>query len=246
MSFSVIVPSRNRANLSACAESVRRYEPDAEIVVVDDGLGADGQRVTWEDPLVRECMVISGIKPFVFARNVNLGIKYSCHPITINVEVPEKKTIHEAPRHDGVILLNDDALLGTPNGFSMLAKFAGEHPEVGCVAPATNITGQRLQWPGNRTPEGYRFVETVPYVCVYIPRRTFDRIGLLDERYCADYGVEDRDHTTAMLRAGLKVAVLYDVFVDHGSLRSSFRGNPKTPKSFAKNYELYKKKWGIL
>ena len=168
---------------------------------------------------------IPGVKPFIFARNCNLGIKHA--------------------GTDDVIILNDDALLRTPNGFSMLAKFAAEHPEVGCVAPATNVTGQRLQWPSNRTPEGYRFVDTIPYVCVYIPRRTLETVGLLDERYCQGYGCEDLDHCEAMKRAGLKIAVLYDVYVDHGSLHSSFRGGPHACGDFSRNLALFNQKWGL-
>jgi hypothetical protein len=68
---------------------------------------------------------------------------------------------------------------------------------------------------------------------------------MLDERYKIDYGVEDLDYCEAVNRAGLKVCVYDHVFVDHGSLRSSFRGDPKTPRPFTKNYELYKKKWSI-
>lgn len=243
MNFSVVVPSKTASNLIPCVDAVRKHEPGARVIVIDDGLDLSFlPKPEWQPPVT----AIRGEKPFIFARNVNLGIKRAMRvdPIEVTTHSDEGQRFVNV-EDTGVVILNDDALLQTPGGFSMLAKFADEHPEVGCVAPATNITGQRLQWPGNRTPEGYRFVETVPYVCVYIPRRTFDRIGLLDERYCEGYGCEDLDHATAMWKSGLKVAVLYDVFVDHGSLRSSFRGDPKTPKSFAKNYELYKRKWGV-
>ena len=36
MSLSVIIPSRTASNLIACVEAVRRHEPEARIVVVDD------------------------------------------------------------------------------------------------------------------------------------------------------------------------------------------------------------------
>jgi GT2 family glycosyltransferase len=68
-------------------------------------------------------------------------------------------------------------------------------------------------------------------------------VGYLDERYCLDYGVEDRDYCEAVNRAGLKVGVSDWCYVDHGSLTSSFRGDPKAPRSFARNLELFKQKW---
>jgi GT2 family glycosyltransferase len=223
MSIAVVIPSKTASNLAVCVAAKVQHEPGClPLFIIDDGVG------TLPD-VCDGATVIQGLKSFIYARNCNLGIRAAL----------------ENQECSGVVLLNDDAILDTPQGFTVLAKFADEHPEVGCVAPSTNITGQPLQWPKHRTPQGWRIVDTVPYVCVFIPRRTFERVGLLDERYCIDYGVEDLDHTTAMTRAGLKVAVVYDVFVDHGSLHSSFRGDPHAPKSFAKNYALYKAKWGI-
>lgn len=229
MAYSVVIPSKNFANLSRCVEALHRNSSAGRIIVVDDGIAETGYDASspeyWKGACLDGATILPGIKPFVYARNVNIGIR--------------------AAGQDDVVLLNDDALLRNAQGFPDLAKFAEKHPEVGCVAPATNVTGQPLQWPSNRTPEGFRYVDTVPYVCVYIPRRVLDQVGLLDERYCLDYGVEDLDHTEAMKRAGLKIAVLYNVFVDHGSLISSFRGDPRQPKSFQQNYALFKQKWGI-
>lgn len=90
-----------------------------------------------------------------------------------------------------------------------------------------------------------REVEHFAFVCVYIPRRTIDRIGFLDERYCLDYGVEDRDYCQACLTVGLKVGVYDFCYVDHGSLTSSFRGEPETPRSFQRNLGLFNAKWGL-
>jgi GT2 family glycosyltransferase len=64
------------------------------------------------------------------------------------------------------------------------------------------------------------------FVCLLIPRRTIDRVGLLDERYCPDYGVEVLDYCESCSRGGLKVGVFDGCCVDHGSLTSSFRSDP--------------------
>ncbi len=237
MNFSVIIPSKTASNLFECLAAVHANASGTHCIVVDDG-------VDWEGRAYFNLTMVPGVKPFIFARNVNIGINATREPLDVTQFQDAERRYVPGPPTD-VILLNDDALLRTPGGFSLLAKFAEEHPEVGCVAPATNVTGQPLQWPRHRTPEGYRFVDTIPYVCVYIPQRTLCMVGLLDERYCLDYGCEDLDHTEAMKRAGLKIAVLYDVYVDHGSLRSSFRGDPRAPKSYQQNYGLFKQKWGI-
>ena len=222
MSFSIIIPSKSAANLVPCIRAIREAGETARIIVVDDG-------VNWEEASQMvgakarfEVQRKIGTEPFVFARNVNIGIR--------------------AAGEDDIILLNDDALLKDRIGFSKLALAHMDNPGYGCIGAVTNLTGQPLQQPQCK---GLREVPHIAFVCVFIPRTTINRIGLLDERYCIDYGVEDRDYCEAITRAGLKVGVLDTCFVDHGSLTSTYRGHPESPKSFAKNYELFKAKWGV-
>jgi GT2 family glycosyltransferase len=217
-SFSVIIPSKTASNFLPCAEAVRRCEPLAPIHLIDDGM--DLSWLPRED--LMPCLGHTAPKPFIFARNCNLGIAKA--------------------GQDDVVLLNDDALLQTPEGFSQLQKLAEDHPEFGIIAPVTNVTGQPLQQPHG---VGLREVPHIAFVCVYIPRRTIETVGLLDERYCIDYGVEDLDYCHMVRKAGLKVGVFDHCFVDHGSLVSSFRGDPRTPKSYAQNLALFNQKWGL-
>lgn len=217
--FRVVILSRDASNLVACVEAVLANEPDLdsrEIIVVDDGARelAESQlpKLTW----------VEGAKPFLFARNANLGIR-------------------RAGSAD-VVLHNDDALLETFQGFSILEQLGRDCPGFGVIAAVTNVTGQVLQQP---MKVGLREVEHCAFVSVLIPRRTIEQIGSLDERYCLDYGVEDRDYCRACQTAGLKVGVYDFCYVDHGSLHSSFRGDPRTPRPFSRNLALYHEKWGI-
>lgn len=211
--MTVIILSKTASNLTPCLGAVRKHQPDAQIIVVDDGIEG------WSD--VVGVLRVAGVKPFVFARNVNLGI---------------------AACTDDIVILNDDAILETPNGFQMLAEVAKD-PTIGLVAPTTNVTGLREQW--RRNDHSIRFVpRTVPFVCVYIPRRVVDQIGLLDERYVG-YGWEDNDYCRRIVLAGLKLAIVDDVYVDHGSLRSTFRGHPRAPGDLEIGQRLFREKWGV-
>lgn len=212
MNLSVVIPSRTLSNLVPCVAAVRKHEPDVRLIVVDDGLANRD---------IDGCTYLNGIREFIFARNCNLGIN--------------------AAGKDDVVLLNDDALLESPGGFTLMQEEAAERPELGVIGAVTNVTGQPLQQPRG---VGLRVVPHIAFICVLIPRRTIDAVGLLDEQYCIDYGVEDRDYCEAVTRAGLKVAVHDRCYVDHGSLRSSFRGDPLTPRSFQENWKLFLKKWG--
>ena len=224
MAFSIIIPSKSAANLVPCIRAIREAGETARIIVVDDGVdwGTGDDKTAALNVMAWPFDAIAGVKPFVFARNVNIGIR--------------------AAGGDDIILLNDDALLKDRIGFSKLALAHQDNPGYGCIGAVTNLTGQPLQQPQGK---GLREVPHIAFVCVFIPRTTINQIGLLDERYCLDYGVEDRDYCEAITRAGLKVGVLDTCFVDHGSLTSTYRGHPESPKSFAQNYELFKAKWGI-
>lgn len=218
--IAVIVPSKTASNLEACAWARLDFDPNCgPLIVVDDGLAyipdsCDG------------ATILKGVKPFVFARNMNLGITEALN----------------RPRINGVLLLNDDAILETHSGFSLLERAASEHPEYGIIGAVTNVTGQPLQQPQGI---GLREVEHFAFVCVYIPRSTIERVGLLDERYCLDYGCEDRDYCLTVRAKGLKVGVHDGCFVDHAFLTSSFRGDPHAPLDYSQNFELLKAKWGV-
>ncbi len=251
MSFSVIIPSRNAANLVPCVEAVRKCEPDARIIVVDDGLDLSGADLTsanhcWlcdMDPTLR----IEGQKPFIFARNVNLGIQAAlCRKIDMSIPSdPDPVYIHALTLGDqsvkGVVILNDDAILQTPGGFSLLAKTAEEHPEFGVIAATCNNVGNKNQW---RMSIGFRDEpRMVCFVAVLIPRRTIETVGLLDERFTS-YGCEDDDYSLRVRKAGLKIGIHDGCYVDHGSLTSSFRGPAGAGGNFLPNMKLFIEKWG--
>jgi GT2 family glycosyltransferase len=219
--LTVVIPSRTLSNLEPCVAAVRKHEPDCRIVVVWDQSRDNPETVA----PCRDYRVVTLFEQFVYARNCNAGIGFA--------------------GRDDVVLLNDDALLTTPGGFTAMQYHAAakSNVSVGIVGATTNITGQPLQRPAG---VGLRAVPHFAFVCVFIPRSTIDKVGLLDERYCVDYGVEDRDYCEAVKRSGLLCAVDDGCFVDHSKLVSTFRGDPWAPKSYAQNWALFVKKWGAI
>lgn len=217
--ISVVIPSKTASNFVPCMTNVRKYQPDARVILVDDGVSPELVSL-WQFGGGPD-LIVAGIKPFIFSRAMNMGIQVA--------------------GDDDVVLCNDDALLKTKDGFAIM-QHAATRDDIGIVGAVTNVTGQPLQQPKNI---GLREVPHIAFVCVLIPRKTINRVGLLDERYCIDYGVEDLDYCYATRKAGLKVTVHDGCFVDHASLKSTFRGEPHTPKSYDKNLALFHKKWGI-
>lgn len=224
MSFSVVIPSRSVENLVPCVRAIREAGETCRIIVVDDGIqwGSEcGDKYaalpSWAWPID----VIEGIRPFVFSRNVNLGIA--------------------AAGNDDLILLNDDALLKTQHGFTDLEKVSLLSPEVGIIASACNNVGNPNQF--LRKPATLRYEpRMVCFVCVYVPRSTINAVGLLDERFGSG-GFEDDDYCLRVRRAGLKIGIFDGCFIDHASLPSTFRA-PGGPGYNPRGAEIFRAKWG--
>lgn len=206
----VVIPSKNETNLVTCVNAVRDKEPGVRIVVVDDfpagtrPVGPFFNDVDWRE----------GIHPFVFARNINLGIA-GC------------------PKDSDVVLLNDDAVLETRNGLTKMQRELVFNPEYGllgatCTPHATTIREERYM---------------VPFICVLIPRRTIEIVGLLDERFVG-YGYEDDDYCLRVRLKSMKVGTYTGCYVNHSSLKSTFRVTSSRPPGLALAREIFCDKWG--
>ena len=223
--LSVVISSRNFRNLRACVEALH-MRGSGRLIIVDDGIAETGYVEAASDYDRGACLdgatIIRGEKPFVFARNANLGI--------------------QAVEDDDIVLLNDDALLMTPGGFGTLQQAAAEHPEYGLIGAVCNNVGNPRQLPHGTS--GLREEpHIICFVCVLIPRRTFDRVGLLDERFVA-YGWEDNDYCRRVQLAGLKLGIHDGVYVDHGSLVSTFRSSPGAAGDIEPGRKIFIDKWG--
>jgi len=222
-SLTVVIPSKNAANLAACVEAIRQAGEMCRIIVVDDGIDWYAYDcVNQREGHELRADAIAAPKGFQFSRNVNMGIR--------------------AAGTDDVVICNDDALLQSHGGFSLLQAEQLRHPEFAIIGATTQVTGQPLQF---RRPSGggLRIVPHIAFVCVYIPRSTLNRddIGYLDERYIC--GSEDRDYCQAVNAAKMLVGVHDGCYVDHGSLVSTVRG-PGGSGYDSKGAETFAAKWG--
>ena len=259
--LSIVIPSRNASNLSACVTAIWKHEPDVCTIVIDDGL--DFQRLLLEGQGNRDkaAMILPGVRPFVFSRNVNLGIA--------------------AAGRDDVIILNDDAILETPRGFSRLQDQWCRHREYGLISPVIPGCGHASQRPlldftfhdredlhaavlaGHMPhPDGPDLRDEprmLVFACVFLPRATIDRVGFLDEQFGVNadgvldpdgpvgYGCEDVDYSWRVRRAGLKLGIYEPVRVSHGELPHTFRINMDAERyadDSIVHERLFESKWG--
>lgn len=214
--FHVVIPSASGANLKGCLQSILSNEPTLppeRIIVVDDGARPDCEKlfpdVTW----------IPGLKPFIFARNINLGIRAA---------------------GTDVLILNDDARLRSPGGFSLLARFMADHPDVGiCSSAVKGYVGNPNQEAG---PSGFRTEDRViAFISIYIPKAVYEIVGPLDERFTA-YGGDDMDYCDRILKAGLLLGIHGDSIVSHGEVPSTFRSREDAYGLFLEGLQIYETK----
>jgi GT2 family glycosyltransferase len=220
VTFKVVILSARASNLVPCVRSVLANEPSLppdHVIVVDDGARPGAEA---ELPAVHW---VEGARPFVYARNANRGVRAAAAD---------------------VILLNDDARLLTGGGFTLLARQARERPEVGvCSAGVLGVVGN----PSQRATALGRFrwePRALAFVCVYLPRAVYERVGPFDERFVG-YGFDDNDYCARVVAAGWRLAVWDGCVVDHsGDLPSTFRARRDFGPLFEHNRRLFREKWG--
>jgi GT2 family glycosyltransferase len=217
--FSVVILSKRPENCIRCVESIFEHEPNLpreRIIVVNDG-AKDGA-----EERLPGITWLEGVKPFGFPRNANIGLR--------------------AVPHD-VILCNDDAELQTDNGFTELAREATEREDVGLLsAGIAGFVCNRNQ----ASVAAARFRREhcmVAFICVYIPRRTIDKVGLLDERFNTGYGCDDSDYSKRTLLSGLKIGIWDGCVVKHDPKLSTYRARPDWDDIYTRNRQLYFDKW---
>lgn len=218
MGLSIVIPSKTAENFLKCAEAVRKYEPEAQIILIDDGI----EPAIGPKPELMPYLEYRTGLPFNFSRNCNIGIGLA--------------------ENDDVVLLNDDAILQTPGGLSLMQTAAIQNQEYGLIGAVTNNTGNRNQFPQNK---GLR---TDPrmccFICVLIPRRTIVKVGLLDERYNC-YSHQDDDYCYRVRQAGMKIGIHDGCYVDHLTLQSTFRGNQSSGGELKTGAKIFKEIHGL-
>ncbi len=164
----------------------------------------------------------------------------------------------KAARGRDVVILNNDTVVA-PDWLVRMADHARSVPDAGIIGPSTNTeTGQSIIGARyNSIGELFAFneelagkqrgmwdtVNKISGLCMYLPRRTLDAVGLLDQGYGIGY-FEDDDYCLRTQEAGLKLVWAKDTYVHHfGSM--SFEGNSlRRDKFLEKGMSHFVFKWG--
>ena len=193
MTYTVLVANRYPDIIVPLVKSIKKYEPDANVLVLADH------------------------------HNNNYGFRALSHSLdTFQFSVVMNMGIEACP-YDDIILLNDDCVLLEPTFgplFEVSAKYPSVgilSPLIrGCVGNVLQRYHEQAKWWA--ADETIKFVwgnKPVCFPCVLLRRDMIRKIGLLDETI-EGYGFDDNEYCERARRMGWDTAVTSRVIVQHG------------------------------
>jgi len=181
----IIIPSKFPDIFADCRASIDRFASKEKKILVRDG--------TAISPPAGWTTIQGPAGPFVYSRNINLGILESS---------------------GDVLLVNDDVRFLHSGTLEVLQNVMAKHPEIGILSPT--IKGDVGEyWQGHATRTLHYTQVRLCFVCVLIRREVLDKVGLLDEKFVG-YGGDDVDYCRRVVKAGYKLAVTARATVVHG------------------------------
>jgi len=249
MDLSIIIVSFNTKKLlKECLKSlVTSYQSlvtDHEIIVVDNA-SEDGS-----PEMVEEFAKKYLRKPTItlIANQSNLGFAQAN-----NQGIKKTKGKY-------LFLLNPDTRV-KPGSLEKLIQFVRKYPEVGIVGaklinPDGSVQPSVYHFPTLRraikeywldkkgvyekySPKGKKAieVEAVTGAAMFIPRKTIEKIGFLDEKYFMYF--EDLDYCQRVKQAGLKVYYLPEAEILHHHGKSAAKAGPKAYQYLIQSSKTY-------
>ena len=211
--WNVLIPSRSDRKIKARFREIQKTHPwiSRDRIVVISDGLSRRTRKT-----LHGVRWVEGQKPFVFARAINAGVKAA------------------EPDAD-IVILGDDVRFETPNAIWELCRASKGESVV--VPEVVGVCGQPAQRHGATNTTAC----WVAFICAYIPRKVWDAVGGLDERFIG-YGYDDVDWCRRAAGHG-EIRIAHDVTVNHLH-ESSFRTQPNFHEKYQTNRMIYLDKWG--
>lgn len=240
----VIILMWNNAELTIkCLESVQNCSdyPNFNIILIDNASEIEEFKKVenWITKSHSDIRVIRNDLNYGFAKGFNIGIR-------------------EAYDSDYFVILNNDTEV-TPGWITKSLRYFKTYKNLGILGPSTNNIGneakinlhsQENDWISeifnrfiSRKPKILN-VENIAFFCVFVPKSTIDKVGLLDEDFGRGY-FEDDDYCKRVILENLNVGIARDVFVlhEHGASFSKL-SKLENEELFKQNLAIYEKKWG--
>ncbi|MDP3027962.1 MAG: glycosyltransferase [Deltaproteobacteria bacterium] len=252
---SIIILTHNQLEYTKkCVDSIFKHTKEPfELIVVDNG-STDGT-VEYLESEVR------GQKSEVGSQRSEVRIKIIKNSENLGFAIGNNQGMAEA-KGDYIVLMNNDVVV-TPDWLERLIACAERSPRIGIVGPMSNyVSGPQLvkkvgydttslaglnkfSWAfaKKHADQAMPFWRVVGF-CMLIKRAVIEKIGGLDGRYGLG-NFEDDDFSLRAALSGFESWIAQDCFVHHFGNRTFAGAKIDYRESLNKNWEIYKKKWGI-
>lgn len=159
-----------------------------------------------------------------------------------------------------VLLLNNDTIV-TDGWLTRMLKIFEAYPDVGIVGPMSNyVSGPQLirdvsysrsegldvfatEWTNSHDGQSREATRVVGF-CLLTRKEVIARIGGLDEQFGSG-NFEDDDFCIRAFQVGFRARISLDAFVHHTGSQTFKAAKIDYRHSLARNWELFKTKWGI-
>jgi len=239
---SVIVVTYNNLELTrTCLDSLEQFTDyeRMEIIVIDNAStdGTPDYLTAWQSTRPH-CKIVLNKDNRGFSAANNQGLRLA--------------------QGEYFVLLNNDTEV-TPGWLRTLMNHLRLDDTLGIVGPVTDNIGNEARIKINhKNSEQMRekaraytlrhIGETFPmmtlaFFCVMMPRRTYEKVGPLDEGYGLGF-FEDDDYCRRIEQAGLRIECAEDVFIHHHLAASFSKLGQGRQELLEKNRKIYEAKWG--
>ena len=207
----VIIPSCNPWNLGACLTAIKvAKEHERPFVIVNSCANFDAMYAVIRDAGFQNIIMLEyGERRFNFSRAINVGLDI-CQDMA-----------------DGVFLLNDDAQLVTPYGFTkmeVMSAARGHNAILSARIQGVAAGASQTAGPHTRVAQGLLAEPFfLAFICVLIGGTVLTRAGRLDEDFTG-YGQEDVEYSMRARQYGGELLTYIHTLVRHdGSIPSTYR-----------------------
>lgn len=231
MSCDIIIPVWNQLKLTKeCLESIANKTKYPYRLIIIDNASDDKTREYLESVKAKfNTHLIRNEDNLGFVKAVNQGLRVSTAKY--------------------ICVMNNDTI-AAEEWLSEMVSIAESAKEIGLVNPSSNNLGQHMKGgslddyaAGLRIYKG-QYIEMGSCIgfCMLIKREVFDKIGYLDDVY-HEGNFDDTDYSRKAENAGYLCVRAKGAYVYH-HIKSSFLKKKDYEEIFAKNRDIYNKRWG--
>jgi GT2 family glycosyltransferase len=220
-----------------------KFEEGDVVYLIDNDTGFE-EDASWFSPTLQ---IIKNEKPLSFASNMNMIL-----------EIARSKQADFFILQNDIIFTSDWMVPLLEEENSIISSISNAHTESESTSLEWKEVLKLNQYLGKESQlkeivklhktktKGYKKMLSVPFFCLRIPNKVYEKTGLFDENFIIA-GYEDHDYCLRAYKAGFDVKYAKQSLLLHFGGKSTWAGAEKAEQTLMRkrtNQEVFDKKWG--